>query len=125
VSVAVSKTSGSSREVAVTRVVISDTFPSSLGDIEWTCVAAGGAACPQASGTGHIEETLATFPAGGVVTYTVSARILVSTVENNTVTITAPEGIFDPDMTNNVATRPTLYRLILPDIYKNADFSTP
>jgi len=99
--------------------VISDTFPASLGAINWSCVAAGGAACPNASGTGHIEETLTTFPAGSVVTYTVSAQILVSISEYNTVTITPPAGTLDLNMANNSATRPTLYRLIFPIVFKN------
>ncbi len=100
--------------------VISDTFPPSLGNITWTCTAAGGAACPNASGANHIEETLATFPSGGVVTYTVAANIVVSTIENNTVTITPPAGTFDLVLSNNSATRPTLYRIILPLVYRNA-----
>jgi len=99
--------------------VISDTFPPSLGNITWTCVAASGAACPNASGAGHIEETLATFPADGVVTYTVSAQILVSISKYNTVTITPPAGTLDLNMANNSATRPTLYRLIFPIVFKD------
>jgi uncharacterized repeat protein (TIGR01451 family) len=97
--------------------VISDTFPASLGDIVWTCVAAGGAVCPNASGAGDLEETLATFPSGGVVTYTVMANIVVSTIEYNTVTITPPAGTLDLVMSNNTATQPTLYRIILPLVF--------
>lgn len=99
--------------------VISDTFPASLSDIAWTCVSAGGAVCPHAEGNGDIEETLATFPANGVVTYTVSAIILSNVSENNTVTITPPEDVFDLEMDNNSATRVTLYRLILPLVFRD------
>ncbi|MBN2390242.1 MAG: cadherin-like domain-containing protein, partial [Anaerolineae bacterium] len=101
--------------------VISDTFPTILSNVTWTCAASGGAVCPNTSGTGDLDETLTTFPANGVVTYTVSAKfVLLSIIENNTVTITPPAGMFDLVMSNNTATRPTLYRIILPLVVRNA-----
>lgn len=100
--------------------VVSDTFPSNLTDITWTCEASGGASCA-ASGAGQVlTETLTSFPAGGVVTYTVTASESSNEIQYNTVTITPPEGIFDRDLDNNIDSRQTSYRLILPIIYKNA-----
>ncbi len=73
---------------------IADPIPSGLVSFTWTCTATGGAICPNASGTGPIAETVGTFPAGGSLTYTVTA--LVSTTAppaiTNTVTITPPAG---------------------------------
>jgi len=98
--------------------VISDTFSTILSNVTWTCTASGGAACPSASGAGDLYETLATFPANGVVTYTITSEAA-NDIAFNTVTITPPEGIFDLDMSNNSATRQTLYRVILPITLKN------
>ncbi len=53
--------------------VVSDTMPSNLTDVTWTCMASGGTTCPASSGTGNINATLTSFPTGGVVTYTVHA----------------------------------------------------
>jgi len=99
--------------------VVSDTFPAAVGaTIHWTCVAEGGADCPNASGAGNLEETLATFPAGGVVTYTVSASGGTNEIVWNTVTITPPSEMFDLAMENNSDSQLTVYRVILPLVYK-------
>jgi|GEM_PF-4661388 len=72
------------------------------------------------SGSGDIEETLTTFPANSVLTYTVSASGGTNEIVWNTVTITPPATMFDVIQENNIASRPTVYRLILPVVYKNA-----
>jgi len=106
--------------------VISDTFHPAVGTtINWTCAASGGAVCPNETGSGDIEETLTTLPANSVLTYTVDTSGGTNLIVWNTVTIQEPATMFDVIQDNNIATRPTLYRLILPVIYKNADFSTP
>lgn len=99
--------------------VISDTFPNNLVNVTWTCVAAGGAACPNASGSGDLAETLVPFPSGGVVTYTVRADVPSFVGRNNTVSIAPPAGVFDLVMSNNSVTRQTLYVIIFPVAYKN------
>ena len=58
---------------AATNAVITDPIPPGVASYAWTCTASGGAACPNASGTGAIAETIAVFPVGGVITYTVTA----------------------------------------------------
>ncbi|RRD55827.1 hypothetical protein EII20_13590 [Comamonadaceae bacterium OH2545_COT-014] len=55
--------------------VISDTFPPELQNPSWECVAAGGAACPNANGAANLNETIATFPVGGSLTYTVKGTV--------------------------------------------------
>jgi len=106
--------------------VLSDTFPAEFGTLSWECEASGGAECPAESGSDlHLYATLSTFPANSVITYTVTAIGSDNAIVWNTVTLTPPEGMFDLDMTNNIHSRPSAYRLILPVIYKNADFTTP
>ena len=52
--------------------VVADDLPTWATNVTWTCSASGGAVCPAASGSGDINETIATFPAGGSVVYTVT-----------------------------------------------------
>ncbi|WP_426426006.1 Ig-like domain repeat protein [Bradyrhizobium genosp. A] len=82
---------------------VADTLPASLTGT-WTCVGAGGGTCT-ASGSGNINDTV-NLPAGGSVTYTVSASISGSASGSlsNTATVTAPGGITDPSPGNNSAT---------------------
>ncbi|WP_157578791.1 DUF11 domain-containing protein [Rudaea cellulosilytica] len=74
--------------------VVSDPIPAGIASQAWTCNATGGAACPNASGTGSLNETLATFPAGSSVTYTVTATVSANPPAHvtNTATATPPSG---------------------------------
>jgi uncharacterized repeat protein (TIGR01451 family) len=58
---------------AATNAVISDPIAPGIASYTWTCAASGGVACPNASGSGAISETIATFPPGGAIVYTVTA----------------------------------------------------
>jgi uncharacterized repeat protein (TIGR01451 family) len=58
---------------AASNVVIADPIPPGVASYAWTCAASDGAICPNASGSGAIRETIATFPPGGAVVYTVTA----------------------------------------------------
>jgi uncharacterized repeat protein (TIGR01451 family) len=82
---------------------VADTFPASLTGT-WTCVGAGGGTCT-ASGSGNINGTV-NLPAGGSVTYTVSATIAASATGSlsNTATVSPPAGVTDPTPGNNSAT---------------------
>jgi len=52
---------------------ITDTLPTWAEGVTWTCGSpTGGAVCPNASGTGNVNETIATFPAASSLTYTIS-----------------------------------------------------
>jgi uncharacterized repeat protein (TIGR01451 family) len=83
---------------------IADTFPSELTDVTWTCVGAGAGSCTTA-GSGDIDDTV-DLPAGGSVTYTVSAMVASSATGElaNTATVAAPAGVTDPDPADNSAT---------------------
>lgn len=102
--------------------VITNTVPGTLTNVNWTCTAAGGATCPSANGTGSFGTvTGAVWPAGGTLTYTVSAQADpagtgTSTI-NYPVSVALPTGTtVDPDSSNNTfadvnAVGPTLQTL--------------
>ena len=55
--------------------VVSDVLPAELQNASWTCVASGGAVCGAASGTGNLQDTVPTLPAGGSLSYTLKATV--------------------------------------------------
>ena len=79
---------------------VADTFPATLGSINWTCVGP----CT-ASGSGSLND-IVNLPVGGSVTYTVTATIAASATGTlaNTATVTAAAGTTDPTTANNTAT---------------------
>ena len=88
----------------MTGVTVTDTFPSEVASVSWTCVAAGGASCT-ASGTGDISDSVI-LPAGSSVTYTILANTDPAATAHlvNTATVAVPAGVNDPDSSNNSAT---------------------
>lgn len=93
-----------------TNAPITDTLPSQLTGVTWTCVGTGGATCSAASGSGNINTT-ATLPFNGVATYTVTGTVNPSTTLGtqivNTASITAPTGLTDYNLSNNSSTATT------------------
>lgn len=61
--------------VPVANLVVNDPLPAGITGFTWTCVSSGGAACPNAAGSGAIHETVPSFPVGGVLIYVVSATV--------------------------------------------------
>ncbi len=49
--------------------VVSVTFPSEFSSVTWTCQGTGGATCATSGSGNTINDTLSTFPNGGVATY--------------------------------------------------------
>ncbi len=68
--------------------LVTDPVAAGIASQTWTCVGAGGATCT-ASGSGAVHDTLAAFPAGSSVTYTVSATISATPPTNVTNTASA------------------------------------
>lgn len=64
--------------VAAPNTVVDDPLPNGVVSGTWTCVAASGAVCPNASGAMPLNQTIATFPGGGVVTYTITGQVAAS-----------------------------------------------
>ena len=82
--------------------VFADAIPAGMTNFAWSCdQVTGGAICPNASGSTAINETIAIFPAGSSLTYTITGTAPATGSVTNTATLTAPTGVVDPDPTNN------------------------
>ncbi|HNT25348.1 MAG TPA: Ig-like domain-containing protein [Anaerolineales bacterium] len=92
---------------------VSVNFPSHLTQLTWTCAAAGGATCTP-SGSGTLQDVLASFPVGGMVTYTVNANRLELESQYTVVIATLPDGVIDLNPGDNQAHFPPGYRFLLP-----------
>ncbi|MCU1412911.1 MAG: hypothetical protein JWN80_251 [Microbacteriaceae bacterium] len=80
--------------VAADGSVIDDPIVTGLTSYSWSCASTGGALCPTTSGAGAVHETIAAFPAGGTVRYTVTAQVASTPGSSvtNRATITPPSG---------------------------------
>ncbi|HSK80958.1 MAG TPA: DUF11 domain-containing protein [Thermoanaerobaculia bacterium] len=82
----------------VTGATVTDTFPAVLQGCTWACTPAGGATCTAGPVAGNLNDVI-DLPAGGSATYAVACTL--SPAANgtvaNTATITAPQGVTDPD----------------------------
>jgi uncharacterized repeat protein (TIGR01451 family) len=107
----------------VAGAIFTDTPPSGMTFLTWSCVGSTGAVCT-AAGTGAINDTV-TIPKGGSITYTINAQLsatyLLSTVQN-CATVTPPGSVIDDDMTDNQAcdTNNILRGLKLRKVWVNA-----
>ncbi|QYH34663.1 DUF11 domain-containing protein [Salinibacterium sp. M195] len=81
--------------------VVSDAIPTGLVSFSWTCAATGGALCPAATGTGAIDETIANFPVGSSVTYSITASVVAEPPKSvtNVALLTPPAGVCSPSLT--------------------------
>ncbi|MBK6798618.1 MAG: DUF11 domain-containing protein [Acidobacteria bacterium] len=84
---------------------VTDPFPGALSSVTWVCNATtGGATCGVPAGSGNINTTVAIFPPGGSVTYTVTGTAPASGTFDNTATVAPPQGVTDPNSSNNNST---------------------
>ncbi|MEO6066299.1 MAG: pre-peptidase C-terminal domain-containing protein, partial [Lysobacterales bacterium] len=86
---------------AASPVTIADTFPASL-TCTYTAAATGGATGFTAAGSGNINDTAVSMPAGSTVTYTATCAIAASATGtiSNTATVSSAT---DPNAANNSA----------------------
>ena len=95
----------------MTNAQITDTVPSQITGVTWTCAGTGGATCGAASGSGNAINTTATLPLSGVATYTVTGTVNSSTPTGtqiaNTASIGVPSGYTDYNPNNNSSTATT------------------
>lgn len=90
---------------AVTGATVTDTFPSTLTNVSWTCAGSAGGSCA-AAGVGNIADATVNLPVGASVTYTVAANVVAGSGGGqvaNTASIALGSGGSDPDATNNAA----------------------
>jgi uncharacterized repeat protein (TIGR01451 family) len=59
----------------IANVRITDPLPTGVATFQWACA---GSSCPNAAGSGAIDETIPSFPFGGAVVYTVVAHLTAS-----------------------------------------------
>ena len=88
-----------------TNALVQDTLSADLTGATWTVSYAGGATGP-ASGSGNVNATLTSLPLGGTATFTITATsdYRLDTPLANTATVTATDGLIDPDLDNNTST---------------------
>lgn len=110
---------------AVTGARVADEFPLGLS-CQWTCAAAGGAACGAAAGTGDIDQAVS-LPVGGTATFTAACAVGAFAPDelSNTASISVPPGVIDPVPTNDSATDvDTVLRISDLRVTKTADRAT-
>ena len=92
---------------AANGTVVTDAVPASLTSVSATCTGVtGNAVCPAVNVSGNnVSATIATLPSGSTVSFNVQGVVLGGAVGSitNSVTVTPPVGVIDPDPTNNTA----------------------
>ena len=79
-------------------VVIDDPIPAGIVSFDWTC---SGAFCPNASGSGAINETVVTLPVGETLVYSIQAEVdILSSQEIINIVSVQPPGVVvcQPDL---------------------------
>lgn len=95
---------------AANGATVSDPLPAGVSGVAAVCGSpTGGAACGSFSVTGtSVAGTIATFPAGGSVTITITATApTVSQTLTNAAAVAPPPGVVDPNLSNNSSSVPT------------------
>jgi uncharacterized repeat protein (TIGR01451 family) len=98
--------------------LVTDTFPTGVGGVMWSCAGENGATCGAASGAGDIAEPVDTLPPGGQVTYTATGTLNVIGPVVNQAGVAPPAGVTDPVAGNNQATAQTESEVFLPVILR-------
>ncbi len=91
---------------AVVGAKVVDAMPTGLSNVTWRCTPLDKGGSCTASGTGNLNESV-NLALGSQLLFTITAKISASLMGTlvNTVTITAPSGIIDPNLTNNTAVK--------------------
>jgi len=90
----------------VNNVPVTDTIPSAISNVTWTCTGENGGVCNAVSGSGNTLNTTANLPKNSKVIYTISGIINIAAVGQtiqNTARVTRPNDVNDPNLTNNQA----------------------
>jgi uncharacterized repeat protein (TIGR01451 family) len=92
---------------AANGTTMADNVPPSLDSVIATCQSStGGASCPAPTVVGNnVQATIASMPLGSTVTFNVQGRVVGGAVGSitNSVTVSPPSNVVDPDPTNNTA----------------------
>ena len=92
--------------VEVLGSTVTDNLPVTLdaGTASWTCTGSGGAMCPNASGSGNINETI-DLPVGGMLSFELTATVVATEgmTVTNTASVSLPAGHSDINPADNSA----------------------
>lgn len=105
-----------------------DILPAELANALWSCDSSGGTTCPQNSGSGDLDELVASFPVGALLNYSLYANVQGSPPELvNTALVELPADttIEDPTTGNNSATDIDLLDLLFDDSFEDAAINAP
>jgi uncharacterized repeat protein (TIGR01451 family) len=102
---------------------ITDTIPTDITGVTWTCVGIRSATCGAASGSGNTIDTTATIGFDSAVRYTVTGTLSASATGtlSNTVTASPPSGTIDSNPTNNSATDTSMISGMVEDVTISKD----
>ena len=94
--------------VTANGATVTDNKPANITTWAWVCTTQSGGATgcdPAADGVNNFTDTV-NLPVGGTIVYTVTANVSANATGAlvNTANIAVPEGITDPDLTNNSST---------------------
>lgn len=112
-------------------VGVIDIFPTALASCNWVCAPSAGATCSGSpiggEGVGDVVDTVDLGP-GATVTYTATCTFAPPEgidVVVNTASITVPDPLTDPDLTNNESSRTTLSAItfVFVDGFETGDLS--
>lgn len=94
--------------LAVQGARLRDLLPAGLADGLWTCAPVQSASCPQAAGTGNIDQML-DLPVNGILRYELSARVTapLGSMLTNTVTVETPAAVVELEPSDNSASDTT------------------
>lgn len=89
----------------VNGATVTDTVPTKLTNVTWTCTPSAGATCGAPNGSGSINTTVNLLP-GATATFSLNATVNNSATGalTNTATVTSPASAPDPSPSNNSAT---------------------
>ncbi len=92
---------------AANGATVNDAVPAALTGVNITCLASGGAVCPNTAGLTTLSNVaIPTLPAFGSVVFTITGTAPASGTLSNSATVAPPVGITDPNSANNGPTTP-------------------
>jgi uncharacterized repeat protein (TIGR01451 family) len=89
----------------IKKVAVTDTFPTAITGVHWSCLPGAGGACALASGTGNINTTV-DLNGGTSAVFTATGTIAASAFPSlaDTATAAVPRGSTDPTPSDNTST---------------------
>ncbi|MDW8425436.1 MAG: Ig-like domain-containing protein [Meiothermus sp.] len=103
---------------AVSGATLTDTVPSNISGVTWSCSPAS--ACSPASGSGNAISTSISLASGASLTLSISGTASTAGNITNTASVSLPSGFSDPNPGNNTSSQSTLIAQPVIDVIKSA-----